>query len=218
MDSTKTFYALDIQSLPANKLSKFAVEYAEDEKCQNFKLLEKYALGSATENGAIESFYITPVQAVCMRIVVEEGLPDIKFEFYFNDDDVSRDQLGSGSDQSHISSVIDQNVEDHSDGQQFVFAQDCIDQEQCWMGLEVCEPKKIKGFYLTPKAGSEGSINTMVVKYSVDGINYSCFSDCKEVSLDKNNRYVFSNLSALKVRLYPAKWTGKPSCTVTFDY
>ena len=87
------------------------------------------------------------------------------------------------------------------------------------MGLEVCEPKEIKGFVLNSNAGSYGTIDTVVIKYSTDGVQFSCYDDCQEISLSGSGSYSLDpSVYALKLRIYPATWTGTPKYTVTFNF
>lgn len=41
-------------------------------------------MGKKTINGVVQTFYFTPVFARSIRIVVIEGIPNIKFEFYYS--------------------------------------------------------------------------------------------------------------------------------------
>jgi len=87
------------------------------------------------------------------------------------------------------------------------------------MGVELCDVGDIKGFALTPQQGSNGTISTVTVKYSLDGVNFACYQNCQEISLSGSGVYKFSPfVTATKLRIYPAKWAGQPTCSITFDY
>ena len=108
---------------------------------------------------------------------------------------------------------------DDIEGELFHPKDDCIDKELCWMGVEVCEPREIKGFSINPNADSIGAIETVVVKFSRDGVEFNCYADCKEIFLHKSGSYLLDpSVVATKLRVYPTKWTGSPSYSVTFNY
>ena len=144
-------------------------------------------------------------------------MPNIKFEFYYSNGE--NKYAKEREQQTYISDSIEDVVEDQFKGEVFETQRECVDKELCWMGLEVCEPKTIKGFSLTPNTGSQGVINSVVIKYSVDGVQFACYADCKEVPLKTSGAYVLDPaVVALKLRIYPAQWTGSPNYSVTFNY
>ena len=61
-------------------------------------------------------------------------------------------------------------------------------------------------------------IETVVVKYSKDGVLYQCYDSCKEVKLIDGYCNLEKTVYGNKLRVYPAKWTGEPSCTIAFNY
>ncbi len=52
----------------------------------------------------------------------------------------------------------------------------------------------------------------------MDGITFTCWDSCKEITL-KNNSYVFpSPLLAEKVHIHFTKYTGNPKFGIKFDW
>ena len=209
----ETFYALDIKILSRSSLRRFAVEYSENGKI--FKRVQQFDISKQSKEGIVQTFYFTPVFARAIRIVVLEGFPNIKFEFYYS----NGENKYAVERQTYIAESIEDIVDDELYGQIFETQRDCVEKELCWMGLEVCEPQEIKGFALTPNAGSDGIIKTVVIKYSTDGVLFSCYDDCQEIALSGSGSYILDpSVLALKLRIYPATWTGTPKYAVTFNY
>ena len=103
-------------------------------------------------------------------------------------------------------------------GQLFDVKQGCVDKQLCWMGVELCEAKSINGFNLLPNKDSNGVIETVIIRYSVDGVKFLCYNECKQVALTQNSFKLNPRVTASKLRIYPGKWKGDPSYSVTFDY
>lgn len=84
--------------------------------------------------------------------------------------------------------------------------------------MELCEAKSILGFSFVPNAGSKGTIDSVYVRYSQDGVKFSCYDECKEVALDRGSHRLSPRVTATKLRVYPSKWSGQPAYSVTFEY
>lgn len=76
------------------------------------------------------------------------------------------------------------------------------------MGLELCDAKQILGFSLMPNVSSKGTIDAVILKYSVDGVKFECYNGCKDVVLDRGSYRLNPRVTASKLRVYPSKWTG----------
>lgn len=81
LQSRQVFYALDIKFIQGSTLTKFAVERSDDGK--NFIRVSEFVV-SQKAAGTVETYYFTAVEALAMRIVVLQGVPNIKFEFYYS--------------------------------------------------------------------------------------------------------------------------------------
>ena len=86
------------------------------------------------------------------------------------------------------------------------------------MGLELCQAKQIIGFSLLPNPGSKGAITSVSLKYSTDGVKFECYNNCTDVELSQGSFRLNPRVTASKLRVYPSKWTGEPSYSVTFEY
>lgn len=213
LDHLETFYAFDLKVLKGSSLKSFSLEYSEDGF--NFKKVRDFEVSDKNIEGVVETYYFTPVFAKAMRLVVIQGVPSFKFEFYYSNGEnkyaVERN--------TYISETTEEIIDDNIRGEIFHTQDSCIDKELCWMGLEVCEPREIKGFALEPKPDSKGEITSVVIKYSRDGVSFSCYANCSEVPLKKSGAYVLDpTVVATKLRVYPAKWVGNPTYSVTFNY
>lgn len=58
----------------------------------------------------------------------------------------------------------------------------------------------------------------MVVRYSLDGVKFQCYNECKEIGLAQGQVRFVPSVTAVKLRVYPQRWTGEPRYSVTFDY
>lgn len=85
--------------------------------------------------------------------------------------------------------------------------------------MEACEPRKLAGFSIlyTNGTASDG-IDTVTIDYSMDGISFTCFNNCQEVSLT-NDAFTFpSALLAMKVHVHFAKYRGNPRFGIKFNW
>jgi hypothetical protein len=76
------------------------------------------------------------------------------------------------------------------------------------MGIELCEARPIIGFSLIPNKQSKGTIDAVAIKYSLDGVNFVCFDNCRDVALINQSYRLDPRVTASKLRVYPSKWTG----------
>lgn len=213
LDRLETFYALDIKYLQGNSLTSFAIEESNDGI--TFRRVTQLTVKKMIL-GTVETFYFTPVQSKAIRIVILSGSANIKFEFYYSN---GENQYQNSTSTTWIQQQTGSTILDALKGEQFSSTSSCSDKALCWMGIELCDVGDIKGFALTPQQGSNGTISAVTVKYSLDGVNFGCFKNCTEISLSGNGVYKFSPVvTATKLRIYPAQWTGQPACSVTFDY
>lgn len=98
----RTFYAVDVKSLTGSTLKTFIVQYSLDGK--NFITIGDFSLQGIFLNVAT-TFYFKPVDAYFIRIVVKEGVPNIKFDFYFSDyQKISKSDSFDNS--SYISKIV----------------------------------------------------------------------------------------------------------------
>lgn len=86
------------------------------------------------------------------------------------------------------------------------------------MGLELCEPKEITGFELKPDGKSDGIIEAVYLKYSKDGVQFDCYNSCKEIRLVNSKYQLDPHAYGSKLRVFPTKWSGSPSYSVSFTY
>jgi hypothetical protein len=100
----------------------------------------------------VQTFYFQPVAAISIRIVVVEGFPNIRMEFYYSG---KTKESRYPNDESYIKRKVSESV-DH--GQHFTTESSCVEKELCWMGLELCEAKPITGFSFLPDSNSNGVI------------------------------------------------------------
>lgn len=213
LDRMETFYALDIKYIQGNTLTKFAIEESDDGV--TFRRVTEITVTKMII-GSVETFYFTPVHSKAIRIVVLSGSANIKFEFYYSN---GENQYYNETSTTWIQQQTEITIIDVLKGAQFSSSSSCADRALCWMGVELCEIGDIRGFTLAPQQGSSGSITSVTVKYSKDGVNFACYNNCQEIQLSGSGSYKFTPaVTATKLRIYPAKWTGEPECTVTFDY
>jgi len=71
---------------------------------------------------------------------------------------------------------------------------------------------------LVPNKDSKGVIETVTIRYSLDGVKFECYNQCKEVTVASNQIRFNPKVTATKLRVYPGRWSGDPSYSVTFDY
>jgi hypothetical protein len=46
------------------------------------------------------------------------------------------------------------------------------------------------------------------VKYSLDGVKFECYKDCKDIPLFNNSYRLDPRVTASKLRVFPSKWVG----------
>ena len=66
--------------------------------------------------------------------------------------------------------------------------------------------------------GSKGKISTVYVEYSVDGIQFECYSECKPINVIDGNVKFNKTLFGSKVRVHISGYEGEPNIRVKFDY
>jgi hypothetical protein len=82
--------------------------------------------------GTVQTFYFTPVQALGMRIVVLQGVPNIKFEFYYS----NGENVYANNNSTYIQQQTGMTILDGLKGQLFDASSSCQqDKELCWMGI-----------------------------------------------------------------------------------
>lgn len=91
--------------------------------------------------GAISTYYFKAAYAKFIRLVVLEGTPNIRFEFYISSNSTT-------SSQNYNDTFIGKTVAAVIDGAEEGGISACKDNGLCWAGVESCEPRLIKGFSL----------------------------------------------------------------------
>ncbi len=59
-----------------------------------------------------------------------------------------------------------------------------------------------------PNKNSKGTIETVSIKYSLDGVKFACYNDCKETTIADGVYKLNPRVNALKLRVSPTKWKG----------
>ena len=77
----QTYYALDVKSLQGSTLSSFALQFSLDGN--RYQDIDDFQMGQYFV-GSVKTFYFKPVYAKSIRLVVRQGTPNIKFEFYYS--------------------------------------------------------------------------------------------------------------------------------------
>ena len=77
----QTFYAFEIKPLAGCESIQFNIEYSFDGI--NFEVLDTYYLTNYVL-GVAKIFYIKPVEAKFIRIILKSGLAHFKLEFYYS--------------------------------------------------------------------------------------------------------------------------------------
>ena len=74
------------------------------------------------------------------------------------------------------------------------------------------------GFVIQNDAVLKGIITSVYVDYSVDGIDFTCYDECRSINITdgivKFNKSVFGT----KVRVHISGYQGEPDIRVKFDY
>jgi hypothetical protein len=206
----QTFYACDIKHLTGSSLKQFTLEYSMDGS--NFLKIDDFSLSSIVV-GSISTFYFKPVYGQYIRLVVKEGTPNIRMEFYY-----SSAQLPDGSTSQGLDTYIGKTVAATIDGAEEGGISSCKTDGLCWAGLESCEPRKIKGFSLVYSQGCSDTVSEVKIEYSTDGLTFDCYNQCKPLGLT-NNGFVFSSpLLAEKMHVHFTKYSGHPNFGIKFEF
>jgi hypothetical protein len=136
--------------------------------------------------GSVKTFYFKPVYAKFIRIVVKQGTPNIKFEFYFSAGTVKQATSTSNS-STFIAKTVSASLDEANGGMST-----CGETGLCWAGVEACQPRNLSGFSLLyANCTSNDFIQAVKIDYSLDGITFTCWNNCKEVALDSNSSFAF---------------------------
>jgi len=84
--------------------------------------------------------------------------------------------------------------------------------------LEICEPRNVTGFTVQNDAGSNGTITSVYVDYSIDGIEFTCYNGCQPINLVDGCVKFNKNVFGTKVRVHVSSYQGEPDIKVKFDY
>jgi hypothetical protein len=85
--------------------------------------------------------------------------------------------------------------------------------------VEACEPRKLSGFSILYTNGSAGdAIESVTIDYSMDGISYTCWNNCKETPLTSDAFLFPTPLLAQKVHVHFAKYRGNPRFGIKFNW
>lgn len=95
----------------------------------------------------------------------------------------------------------------------------CSSKALCWAGVEACEPRKLASFNILYTNGTANDrIDAVTIDYSMDGISFTCFNNCKEMSLN-NDAFSFPTpLLAMKVHVHFVKYSGNPRFGIKFNW
>jgi len=113
-------------------------------------------------------------------LVVKEGTPNIRFEFYVSSNNIT-------SHAASTDSYIGKTVTAVIDGAEEGGISACKDDGLCWAGVESCEPRKIKGFSLVYNQGCNDRASEVKIEYSTDGLNFQCYKNCSSIALSGNS-------------------------------
>lgn len=78
--------------------------------------------------GAVSTFYFKPVYAQAIRIVVKEGTPNIRFEFYISSEAISSTNITTDT-------FISKTVATTIDGVETGGISQCANDGLCWAGV-----------------------------------------------------------------------------------
>ena len=145
-------------------MKRFALQYSEDGR--KFIRVGSFCLDTDYVR-VVKTFYFEPVEAIIMRIVLLEGQPNIKFEFYYSKNTTEVSVVDYSYEPQGTYAV----VEEGFIGQNFNPNASCGDKELCWMGLQLCEPKEIYGF-VVENSSDDGQLLSVYLQYSVDGVKF----------------------------------------------
>jgi len=80
-NTLQTFYACDVKPLTGSTLQLFTLEYSLDGTA--FTAIGDYSLSNSTIDSTV-TFYFKAVYAKFIRLVVKQGTPNIRLEFYYS--------------------------------------------------------------------------------------------------------------------------------------
>jgi len=192
-------------------MTSFTLEYLDVNTSTIFKKGNSYDLVCEAA-GVVKTIYFTPVEAYAIRIKTRKGLPNIKIEFYYNNQQYKPVEVLKND------TIIKQTIQSTIEAAHQLLSNDCKDRELCWFGLEICEPRNVTGFVIQNDAGAKGTVTSVFVDYSVDGIEFTCYNECQAINVVdgvvKFNKTVFGT----KVRVHISGYQGEPDIRVKFDY
>lgn len=207
--SLQTFYAIDIKQLSGSALSSFSIEYSMDGK--RFIAVQDFTFDSIVI-GSVTTFYFKAVEAKYIRLVVREGTPNIRVEFYYS-------KAATMGQVVKPDTFIGKTVAASVNGIENGGVSNCSSSNGlCWAGVESCQPKEMKGFSLIYQSQSTGSVSEITIEYSTDGVNFVCYQDCKPIALTGDGLVFPSPLLSEKVHVHFVTYTGHPSFGVKFDF
>jgi hypothetical protein len=129
----ETFYAVDIQCLANNMMTSFTVEYVDIPSSNTFKRLSSYDI-ACEASGVIKTIYF---RHHSIRTRTRIGLSNIKIEFYYLDQNYKPvEKLKSDT-------IIQNTIESTVEASRQLLSNKCKDRELCWLGLDICEPRKV---------------------------------------------------------------------------
>ena len=76
----------------------------------------------------------------------------------------------------------------------------------------------MNGFAIENQAAQKGSISRVYVDYSVDGIEFVCYDECRPMSIGDGTVRFNKSVFGTKMRVHVAEYQGEPDIRVKFDY
>ena len=177
----------------------------------SYTKIQDFTISSITV-GAISTFYFKAVNAKFIRLVVKEGIPNIRFEFYVSSSNITTTQ------QNNNDSFIGQTVTAVIDGAEQGGISTCKSNGLCWAGIESCEPKKIKGFYLVYNQNCSDTVSEVTIEYSTDGLTFQCYKNCSSIALSGSSMAFPEAVLAEKLHVHFSKYIGSPKFGIKFDF
>ena len=140
------------------------------------------------------------------------GRPNIKIEFYYVNQNYKPVEALKND------TIIQKTIEETVEAARQLLSNNCKDRELCWFGLEICEARKVNGFTIENKAPLKGSISSVYVTYSVDGIEFICYDECRAINISGGVVRFDKSVFGTKVRVHITGYQGEPDIRVRFDY
>jgi hypothetical protein len=172
--------------------------------------IQEFSISSITI-GAISTFYFKAVHAKFIRLVVKEGTPNIRFEFYISSSNIT-------SQSSSTDTFIGKAVTAVIDGAEEGGLSTCKSDGLCWAGVESCEPRSIKGFSLVYNQDCSDRVSEVKIEYSTDGLTFQCYKNCTSIPLSGSSLTFPEPLLAEKMHVHFSKYSGAPKFGVKFDF